>query len=269
MKKDSAALMRSVAVVMREYVAVAITPLVDRLKALEAQPVMSLAEAELRETLGALRERMTVVETKAAMIREPEPVDLAPVLARINALETRPLPVDGKDGKPGADGLAGPAGDQGPQGDVGPEGPAGPARDGRDGLPGVPGAQGEKGLDGTNGMNGKNGADGLGFEDLDVTLEGDRTFMFRFARGLEEKVFKVSAPLPVYQGPFVAGKVYEHGDLVTYSGNMWSCGDSTKDTPGLSASWKMCVHRGREGRAGRDYAPPTPSLPVVTIGRPK
>ena len=101
--------------------------------------------------------------------------ETAPLLAKISALEARPLArdgekgldgksgldgkdgrdgekgldgksgLDGKDGRDGEKGLDGKPGDLGPEGPMGPQGV--PGRDGRDGI-GLPGPSGEKGADG-------------------------------------------------------------------------------------------------------------------------
>jgi hypothetical protein len=72
----------------------ALAPVLVRLAAVEARPVMSMAEAELRESLAGMRERVAVVETKAAVV-PPTPImpDVAPLQARIEALEAARVPV--------------------------------------------------------------------------------------------------------------------------------------------------------------------------------
>lgn len=145
-------------------------------------------------------------------------------------------------------------GEPGPMGPVGPEGPIG--RDGRDGLPGL---QGEKG---TNGIDGQHGIDGLGFEDLSLLYDGERTVTFRFQQGAKVKEFPVTMPLMLYQGVFTDNKTYEKGDVVTWAGSTWHCHEATTTKPGDgSASWKLMVKRGRDGRDGQDAT----SIPVVKV----
>lgn len=119
---------------------------------------------------------------------------------------------------------------------------------------------------GVDGMNGMNGADGLGFEDLDVSLSGDRTLVFRFARGDHEKTFPVVVGWPKYQKRWIDGKAYVPGDIVTWDGHLWDCQDAT-DTgqPGISKAWLQSVTRGRSGKDGKDGRDAVP-LPVVTVG---
>jgi hypothetical protein len=146
-------------------------------------------------------------------------------------------------------------GDAGPMGPVGPEGPMG--RDGRDGLPGL---QGDKG---TNGLNGKDGADGLGFDDLSLLYDGERTFTFRFQRASVVKEFPTKVEgLPLYRGVFMEGKTYERGDSTTWGGSEWHCNEPTTTKPGDgSKSWTLKVKRGRDGRDGHDAV----STPVVKV----
>jgi len=119
-------------------------------------------------------------------------------------------------------------------------------RDGRDGAPGI------MGLTGANGKDGVDGKDGLGFEDLDVSLSGDRTLVFRFARGDQEKVFKVVGPWPVNQDLWVDGKGYVPGDIVSWEGSAWICKDATiAARPGVSPIWRQLVTKGRQGAQGK------------------
>jgi hypothetical protein len=133
-------------------------------------------------------------------------------------------------------------GEQGERGERGPEGPVG--QPGRDGLPGVPGINGDKGIDGTN------GADGLGFDDMAVLHDGERTVTLRFIKGDRVKDFPVVfAQTPIYRGVYVAGKSYAPADSVTWGGSEWHCNEPTASTPGDgSKSWTLKVKRGRDGK---------------------
>ncbi len=208
------------------------------------------------------------------------------VVDRLTALEKRidalPTPKDGAPGPQGEKGLAGdrgeigPAGPQGergergeagPQGEPGAVGPVGPAgekgfdgKDGRDGLPGVPGATGEKGLDGKDGrdgLHGKDGADGLGFDDLSVDYDGERTFTLKFQRGDVVKAFPFSMPVVLYRGLYDAATSYEKGDAVTWGGSLWIArGDAAsiapdENSPQGKKTWALSVMRGRQGKQGQ------------------
>ena len=204
---------------------------------------------------------MTKHEAVAALIVEAVQRALASPLAslkafgeRVEAIEARPLPIDGKDGAPGERGEVGAVGPQGP------EGPAGPARDGRDGLPGVPGLPGEKGMDGTNGINGKDGADGLGFDDLEAVYDEHGRLSIRAMRGDRVKTWRV--PGFVDRGVYREGESYQKGDGATFGGGFFIAQQDTDSKPEESAgAWRLAVKRGRDGKDGKD----APSVPVVRI----
>lgn len=208
-----------------------LTPLCERLAS---------AEARL-DTLGDLRDRVVVVETKAAapiapvapLLTKAEPdhdlrdrvltlerkhelvdANLVPIRERIVALETR--------------------------------------------AP-VPGPPGLNGKDGKDGVNGK---DGFGFDDLSVGFDGDRTIQLSFVRESQRKDFPIVLPYLRHQGVFTEGKAYETGDVVTWGGSMWHANEPTSTKPGDgSKSWTLVVKRGRDGKDGRDAA----ALPIVGL----
>jgi len=182
---------------------------------------------------------------------------LAPVLLRLEAVEARPLPLNGKDGAVGPQGAKGL---DGAPGERGPEGPAGPARDGRDGLPGVPGLPGEKGADG---LNGKDGADGLGFDDFEELYDGERTFTHRYKQGDRVKEFTWKTSMEIYRGVYLEGKTYDRGDCATWGGSEWHANETTTSKPGDgSSAWTLKVKRGRDGKDGKDAL----SIPVIKVG---
>lgn len=127
--------------------------------------------------LNALSQRMSVAETKidgsqAATVQLNKDLnllrsDVADHDKRISALESLPVPRDGKDGlngvdgKDGKDGLNGKDGADGKDGLNGHDGKDGiNGKDGSDGAKGAAGADGKNGLDGKDGANGKDGVDG-------------------------------------------------------------------------------------------------------------
>lgn len=96
------------------------------------------------------------------------------------------------------------------------------------------------------------GKDGLGFDDLVVDYDGERTFIFRFAQGERVKEFPFLMPVMIYRGAFRA-QAYERGDTVTFGGSLWHCNSETRDKPddGVEA-WTRAVRRGRDGKNGND-----------------
>lgn len=147
-------------------------------------------------------------------------------------------------------------GGQGDKGEIGLKGDAGaPGLPGRDGLPGVPGLQGEKGLNGIDGANGRDGIDGLGFDDIVVEHDGERSFTLKFVRGERVKEFgSFTIPSVIYRGVFEEGQQYAAGDAVTWGGNLHIAKGVTSAKPGLadeaSRAWQLAVRKGAEGKRG-------------------
>ncbi len=193
----------------------------------------------------------------------------APLLARIAALET----IQAVKGEVGATGQAGPQGEKGDQGKDGISVSGALVTDdgtlmltfsdgttkaagrvtgvaGRDGLPGLTGAKGE---DGRDGKDGRDGVDGLGFDDIDVTHDGERTFAIKFQRG--DRVKECGAftlPLVLDRGVFKDGTTYERGDGVTWGGSFFIAQKATRSKPeDVVGDWRLAVKRGREGREGK------------------
>jgi len=229
----------------------ALAQLRDRLVALETKVAIPAPVTEPVD-LTPLHTRLAVIETKAASapVLTPPP-DLTPLLERLRAVElqlelrlTETAPILGaiteltKDASTVRERLA----------VVETRAP-------------VPGPAGANGVDGHDGLHGKDGADGLGFTDLAVDFDGDRTVALRFDRDGVSKVFPIVLPFLRYQGVFQDGKAYSPGDTVTWAGSTWHANDATTTKPGDgSKAWTLIVKRGRDGKDGLD-APG--ALPVV------
>jgi hypothetical protein len=96
---------------------------------------------------------------------------------------------------------------------------------------------------------GPSGPPGLGFEDLRVDYDGERTVTLTFERDGVIKTFPLRLPIDIYRGTFVIGKSYQPGDTVTWSGGVWRCSDATSAKPGEGGKgWKLIVKPGRDGR---------------------
>jgi hypothetical protein len=114
-----------------------------------------------------------------------------------------------------------------------------------DARPLVPGPPGPAGAD---------GADGLGFEDVAVDFDDAHTATIRFTAGDRVKAFPLVFPFLRYRQIFQEGTTYEPGDAVTYAGALWQCNKATKTRPGLitsAAEWTMAVKSGRDGKDGK------------------
>lgn len=163
----------------------------------------------------------------------------------------------GADGAPGTDGKGGDAGDRGAAGEKGADG-----RDGRDGQSGQTGIAGRDGIDGSpgrDGVNGKDGLDGLGFDDLSVEHDGERTFTLSFRRGDQVKEFAFALPVAIDRGVYKDGTDYARGDGVTWAGSWFLAQkDQPQGKPGESDDWRLAVKRGRDGK---DWDAPKQAAP--------
>lgn len=109
----------------------------------------------------------------------------------------------------------------------------------------------------------KDGRDGVGFDDMDVLYDGERTITLKFTRGdyVKESSFKM--PIVLERGVYREGQEYDKGDGVTSGGSFWI---AQKDKPegsprDGSKDWRLSVKRGRNGADGV-ARPPTPQGPV-------
>jgi hypothetical protein len=275
----------------------ALAPLLERLAVAE----VTLARLPAHEqTLGEVRDRVLVVETKAAIVPTPleaVAIDLTPVLERVAAAEARLQTLgDLRDKVVTLETKAATPLDLGDLRDrllALETRTAAELEAVRKELEAVDkyaarvegytsflqrdaSALGERvavvetrapvpGPAGTDGVNGKDGADGLSFGDLSLLQEDERTVVLRATRGEGVKELgRLTFPLELYRGVYLEGKAYERGDAVTWAGSEWHCNEptSTKPGDGLKA-WTLKVKRGRDGRDGKD-APG--ALPVVSIG---
>ncbi len=100
-------------------------------------------------------------------------------------------------------------------------------------------------IDGKDGEDGKDGVDGLGFDELSVEYDGERTVEFKMVRGDVAKSFPVHMPIPVYRGFYKPG-AFEKGDQVTYAGGIWTALKATAGKPD-GGDWEMSVRKGRDG----------------------
>ena len=115
-------------------------------------------------------------------------------------------------------------------------------KDGRDGLPGRDGQPGK------DGEPGRDGADGFGFDDMEATFDGERSFTLRFTQGERVKEFTFKTAFMLYRGVFQPGHEYDRGDSVTLDGSCWVALKDTSAKPGDDDSWQLAVKRGRNGR---------------------
>jgi hypothetical protein len=102
---------------------------------------------------------------------------------------------------------------------------------------------------GADGTPGRDGADGLGFDDMGLEFDGERTLAFTFKRGDVVKSFPVTLPFLRYQGSYQHDYAYVPGDVVTSGGAAWHCQKPTTFRPGDAVdAWRLMVRKGRDGR---------------------
>lgn len=258
-----------------------LSPIQERIMLLEKDT------ADVRAQLAVvsdLRDRVVVVETKAAMplpqpVEKPEPVDLTPLIERVVAAEVgmsglreRFATLETKE-QPTADGLSAADVDLRIGDRLTPiQSLIADARERlaavevRQPIPGPAGKDGKDGVDGKDGAPGRDGQDGTGWDGLIVEPAGERGFTFKSFRGdrvTDHGTFAM--PTPVYRDVYRDGTTYERGEMVTYGGSMWHCNESTRTKPGDGLkAWTLVVKRGRDGKDGRDAMDP---VPVVSIKR--
>lgn len=115
------------------------------------------------------------------------------------------------------------------------------------------------------GDDGKPGADGLGFDDLSVEYDGEKTVTLKFVRGEQSKEFSLVLPVVIDRGVFSEGKTYEPGDGVTWGGSFWIAQETTTEKPDSAKGWRLAVKKGRDGKDGK-IEPAAKSGPIrVTI----
>lgn len=108
----------------------------------------------------------------------------------------------------------------------------------------------------------KDGADGLGFDDMTVLHDGERSFTLRFVRGEQVKEFPFVLPIVIDRGYHKDGNSYAQGDGVTHGGSYWIAQKATQEKPEIGNSdWRLAVKKGRDGK---NYSPPVdaPRLPL-------
>lgn len=60
---------------------------------------------------------------------------------------------------------------------------------------------------------------------------------------IEEQSFYI--PAMIYRGVYKQDEKYQHGDTVTYAGNLYHCDEDTTERPGSAAkSWSLAVKKG-------------------------
>lgn len=257
-----------------------LSPVLERIAALESR-IDRLPEAE--KSISEVRDRLLVFETKASGVppsvelQTPEPVDLAPILARVDELKDA---LSIKSTAPSVDlsplterlsKLETKSIETAPTiatvGELAKDVVSLRERlsavEARQPVPGPQGPKGEDGKDGKDGRDGKDGADGLGYDELAVVQTAERGITVKAFRGDRSKdIGTVVIPAEIYRGVWEPDRTYERGDCVTFGGSEFHCNETTMSKPEQSKAWTLKVKRGRDGRDGKDAV----TLPVVKVG---
>jgi hypothetical protein len=98
------------------------------------------------------------------------------------------------------------------------------------------------------GKDGEPGADAVGFDDLDVAYDGEKTVTLKFTRGEIVKEFPIVMPVVIDRGVFKDGTEYKAGDAVTWAGSVWIAQKDTGAKPDAGDEWRLSVKRGRDGK---------------------
>lgn len=105
---------------------------------------------------------------------------------------------------------------------------------------------------GERGASGKDGKDGMGFDDIQVEHDGERSFSFKLVRGDQVKQFgPFTVPLMIYRGVFDERQSYSKDDVTTWAGAMWIAKvDRPTGKPNASPDWQLVVKKGSDGKQG-------------------
>lgn len=111
--------------------------------------------------------------------------------------------------------------------------------------------------------DGEDGVDGLGFEDMTASYDGERSITLRFERGERTKEFTFRLPVTIDKGYWREGTKAEAGDGWTHDGCWWIAKADTDTKPGYdNPAWRMGARKGRDGQKGDPGTPPPPAGPV-------
>jgi collagen type III alpha len=110
----------------------------------------------------------------------------------------------------------------------------------------------ERPKDGSNGIDGR---DGLGFDEITVEHDGERTFTFIGRRGdIVKELGRGVVPALLDRGVWQTGVTYEKGDGTTWGGSFWIAQKQTTAKPGEQGprvtDWRLAVKKGSEGKPG-------------------
>lgn len=276
---DTKALAEATALIVRDHVNAVVSPLLERIAALEARELLLPEKGEQGEP-GPAGKDADMEQIKTFIAAEVA----QSVEAAVSAL---PPPEKGEKGEPG---------EQGPQGEKGDAGE--PGRDGSDGvgmadamidrsnelvitmtdgriknLGCVVGRDGTDGKDGDTGAPGADGRDGRDLDDLEITQDG-AIVEFAFQVGENRKLYEIELPAgpagidgkDAYPGEakglYDPNGEYLAMDVVSHNGSEWRAKiDNPGELPG--PGWMLSACRGKRGERGEKGAPGSDGVSIV------
>ena len=109
-----------------------------------------------------------------------------------------------------------------------------------------------------DGKDGKDGVDGVGFDDMQLDFDGERSVIMKYVKGEAAKVINLLFPVPIERGVWKQGD-YDRADIVQRDGSMWIAERNTNGVPGQPDSgWRLSTKRGRDGKEGPQGKPGLP-----------
>jgi hypothetical protein len=98
----------------------------------------------------------------------------------------------------------------------------------------------------------KDGKDGFSLDDFDCQPVDERTIKLMFTQGDAVHSYELEFPVIIDRGVFKAGETYARGDAVSWGGSLWIAQKETADKPdGPDSGWRLSVKKGRDGKDAR------------------
>lgn len=98
-----------------------------------------------------------------------------------------------------------------------------------------------------------NGKDGLDLRNFSAKQEkGGRVVLLTLSDGDRTEEVRLEFPVILDRGYYAPGKAYEEGDAVTYGGSLWIAQSATDTAPVVDdPTWRKAVMKGRDARSVR------------------
>lgn len=254
---------------LHDYIARALSPLSDRLKALESRQVERGEKGEPGEPgrdadpVDSDAVADAVLAKLLASDRLKTLADLAASTAVVEHFEANPVR-HGKDGRDGADGEQGPQGEKGDQGAAGSDGVGlADALIDRDGALVITMTDGRaKSLGPVVGRDGADGRDGIAFDKCIGEFDPARGYVLRFMAG--DTVSEHVLPYMRHGGFWSEGKSAMAGESWTQDGALYIAKRDTTAKPCIEnkEDWILAARKGRDGKDGRNGVDKTAAVQV-------